>query len=91
MNNSIKIKEKGVLEKYTQYVVFENGDGTCYNMQFSLNPNGGINVIVNNNSCWLLFPDYTNVTQQHEIKFLFGMPNSWTKKAILQIANYMEW
>ena len=82
----IKIKERNT---NPEYVVFENGDGTCYTMQFSLNPYGGVNVIVNNDSCWLLFPDMTG--GEDEVKFLFGTPNSWTKKAILQIADIWEW
>lgn len=71
--DTMKIKEMG-----EDYCIFENGDGTCYTMQYFYDLYGGLNVLVNSTSCWRVFSD-------SDIKHLCGDDNPYTRQAILDL------
>ena len=68
---------------YSNYT-FENGDGTRYHLTLCPHQYGGVYVICNDSSLWLFFKNY-------ELRHLCGNKNSWTKKAILQLAYAKKW
>jgi len=69
------------------YYCFEMkpSDGTRYTVHLCPCEHGGIYVLVNDSSCWLWFEGETS--HDHEVKFLFGNNNEYTKKAVYTIMN----
>jgi len=74
------IKVLEIKEGYNGFVVFENGDGTCYSIIVTPDPYGGYNFYVNNSEAYRVYED------DYEVKFLFGNYNKYTEIAVKQIA-----
>jgi len=74
------VKVLTIKEGYNGHVIFENGDGTNYSMVVTPDPYGGYLFIVNNTATYRYYED------SHQVKFLCGNTNNYTKRAILQIA-----
>jgi len=64
------------------YYRFENGDGTQYTVHLTDCEHGGIYMICNDSSLWLGFE------RRYEVKFLCGINNEYTKRAMAQILKF---
>ncbi len=67
------------------FYVFENGDGTKYTLHLTYAIYGGIYVMCNESSLWRFH------NNPNELKHLCGNNNEYTKKAILELANFEGW
>lgn len=65
------------------YYRFENGDGTQYTVHLAPCEHGGIYMICNDSSLWMGFDNL-----DYEIKFLCGINNEYTKRAMAQILKF---
>ena len=59
-------------------ICFENGDGTRYQLHMMPAKYGGVYIIANEKALYRYHGD-------GDIKFLCGVQNDWTERAILQI------
>ena len=76
----MKIKVDEEVGNVCRHIVFEPGDGTCYDLICTPDPYGGTLVNVNTTSVWRWYPgDY--------LKFLCGNDNGYTRKAVF---DYLE-
>tara|TARA_Y100001963_G_scaffold143363_1_gene214160 strand:+ start:54 stop:299 length:246 start_codon:yes stop_codon:yes gene_type:complete len=63
-----------------RHIIFQPGDGTNYDIVLVPDPYGGILAIWPGNSTWRYY-------EGEYLKFLHGVENAWTRKAIW---NYLE-
>lgn len=78
---SLKIKRLDLHEGYNGFVVFENGDGTCYSIVITPDPYGGYICIINNTHVYRIYAD------SYETKFLCGKKCKYAEKALQQIGS----
>tara|TARA_B110000438_G_C15768044_1_gene630533 strand:- start:151 stop:372 length:222 start_codon:yes stop_codon:yes gene_type:complete len=66
------------------YADFQPGDGTRYHLTLVSEEYGGIMIVCNRSSCWRYHPE------NNELKFIFGDNNNWTRKAIQDYMDHLE-